>query len=436
MAKIQSMECVRPEFETDSQLAKIKLLEKGEKPYKLNDKKSDLYVAVGRTCLTFRYVFTLNGITKSLTIGKYKKEVTLAEARQRLKEARAMIAQGLDPALAKQQNKQAQIEAKKEAEKEAQAKVQTFEKTAKEFLNIWEHDKRSRTVYSKTNMVNKHLLPALGQKPIVSIEQNDIITLLNGLKSLPVVYSSALGLLKKIFRYAIARQYIDKDPLTNINTVLPKIEAETKHLSAVTDIAEIGPMLNKLDEYMHNNSTKSLYLKLAVKLLRYLPLRPGELVNLEWTDVDLEHAEIHLSKAKTKTKIDATFYLSDQAIEILYCAKEIAISKYVFDSSRSSGVFCKKTLSNVLKDAGLKNIQTLHGFRAVFSSLVNAVNPNANLLVESYLTHKTQNNVAAAYNRTNYEKQKRLLIQWYADAIDCLIAGETLPKFNQEILGL
>lgn len=84
----------------------IKNLKPREKDYKRNN-ENGLYLHVlkggGKV---FRFDFAINGNRRTLTIGKYP-AVSLSEARQALEKAKAMLADGIDPAAAKQEEKAA-----------------------------------------------------------------------------------------------------------------------------------------------------------------------------------------------------------------------------------------------------------------------------------------------------------------------------------------
>lgn len=78
---------------------KLRNLKPQDKLYKVND-RDGLYVAVTPAGgISFRYNYAINGRQETLTIGRYGvRGVTLAEARERLSEAKKMIAAGKSPA--------------------------------------------------------------------------------------------------------------------------------------------------------------------------------------------------------------------------------------------------------------------------------------------------------------------------------------------------
>lgn len=65
-----------------------------------------MYVTVAKSGLiTFRFDYQINGRRETLTIGKYP-IVSLASAREKLLDAKKLLAQGISPATEKQRQKQ------------------------------------------------------------------------------------------------------------------------------------------------------------------------------------------------------------------------------------------------------------------------------------------------------------------------------------------
>lgn len=78
---------------------KLRNLKPKEKLYKVND-RDGLYVAVTTaSSISFRYNYAINGRQETITFGRYGVGgITLAEARERLNEAKRMVTDGKSPA--------------------------------------------------------------------------------------------------------------------------------------------------------------------------------------------------------------------------------------------------------------------------------------------------------------------------------------------------
>ena len=176
-----------------------------EKPYKVFDTCADskgLYLYVQKGCKVFRYDYVFSGIHKTLTIGKFGEVFTLKQARDKLKEAKGLIAAGHDPAKDKQEKK---VEAKKNSEEALKAKQvaeNTFSKVNSEWFAVWCQGKADATVYKTELIIQKNLLPKLGAIPIAKITQNDLLSVIRQLEADKVyaVRDKALSILK-LFHY-------------------------------------------------------------------------------------------------------------------------------------------------------------------------------------------------------------------------------------------
>ncbi len=84
---------------------RLKSLKPKERLYKVAD-RDGMYVAVLPSgTVSFRYDYHINGRRETLAIGKYG-PITLSEARERLREVKRLIEQGISPAIEKQRQKQ------------------------------------------------------------------------------------------------------------------------------------------------------------------------------------------------------------------------------------------------------------------------------------------------------------------------------------------
>ena len=72
----------------------------------------------------------------------------------------------------------------------------------------------------------------------------------------------------------------------------------------------------------------------------------------------------------------------------------------------------------VIKRSGYAGRMTTHGFRSLFSTIVNEsnlFNPDA---IERQLAHVPQNRIRSAYNRAQYWDERVRLMQWYGEQVE------------------
>ncbi|MEA9878710.1 site-specific integrase, partial [Xanthomonas campestris] len=169
-------------------------------------------------------------------------------------------------------------------------------------------------------------------------------------------------------------------------------------------------------------STSRPVVRSALRLAPLLFARPGELVRMRWTELDLDAGQWRYFVTKTKrTHIAA---LSTQAIEILRDLHPLTgRGEFVFPGGRDP----RKHMSGnailvAARRCGIeKDESTIHGFRHMASTLLNEMghwNPDA---IESALTHKMPG-VRGIYNQAQYLDERRKMMQSWADNLDTLKA--------------
>jgi integrase len=63
---------------------------------------------------------------------------------------------------------------------------------------------------------------------------------------------------------------------------------------------------------------------------------------------------------------------------------------------------------------------TPHGFRAMFATVANREGDFNLEIIDAQLSHKVGGTVSQAYNRSDYIKKRKDLVQWWADWLDKL----------------
>ncbi|MGH8111441.1 MAG: tyrosine-type recombinase/integrase, partial [Rhodanobacteraceae bacterium] len=206
------------------------------KPYKLADERG-MYLLVkpeGGRLWRFDYRRPVSGKRNTLSLGVYP-DVSLRKARQRRDEARALLADGIDPGN------------KRKAESAAQA--DTFEAVARE----WMERNGPNWVPTHADKVNGRLrrdvLPWIGSKPITAIAAPDVLAVLRRVDSRGARDSAhrVHQTIGQIFRYAVATGRADADPTPALRGAIPP--ARKDHYATITDPDKVGALLRSIDGY-------------------------------------------------------------------------------------------------------------------------------------------------------------------------------------------
>lgn len=385
------------------------------KNYRLVDERG-LYLEVakgGGKWWRLRYWF--EGKENRLSLGTYP-DVSLKVARAKRDEARAMIANGVNPAESRKAQKQKEEE-----------QVDTLEVVAREwhtrFKGAWTKG-HAATIMAR---LEQNVFPWLGSTPIGEIEPPDILPVLRRIEdrgSLETAHR-VRGILGQVFRFAVAAGRTRRDPAADLKDALPP--SKEKHHPSITDPKRIAALLRAIDGYEGHHVTRC-----ALRLASLVFVRPGELRHAEWSEIDLEAAEWRIPAAKMKLRREHIVPLSKQSVAILEELRPLTgAGLYVFPSARSSArPMSNNTLNAALRRMGFtKDEMTAHGFRSMASTRLNEMGwpPDA---IERQLAHVEGNSVRAAYNYAEHLPQRRKMMQAWADYLNGLRSGGNVTPIN------
>jgi len=77
------------------------------------------------------------------------------------------------------------------------------------------------------------------------------------------------------------------------------------------------------DEFLALRGALPDYVKVPVTIAYYTGMRSGEILNLNWKQVNLTEGKILLSPEQTKNKTPSMIFLTGELLQVLMMAKEI-----------------------------------------------------------------------------------------------------------------
>lgn len=365
----------------------------------------------------FRLKYRYEGKEKLLALGTYP-AISLADARQRRDDARQQLAHGIDPGAVKKARKQAST-----AEKE------TFEVIAREWHNrqssVWVPAYADKMIKS----LERSIFPWLGQLPINEIKAPELLMVLRKIEARGTLDTAhrMRFICGQVFRYAIATGRAERDPATDLRGALtPFIE---KHHAAITDPVKVGGLLRAIDGYEGH-----FVVQCAMRLAPLVFVRPGELRQAEWAEINLDEREWNIPAERMKMKQSHFVPLSTQAVDILRSLQPLTGSgKYVFPSARSfSRPMSNNAILAALRRMGFdKDEMSGHGFRAMARTILDEVLQVRPDFIEHQLAHAVRDPNGRAYNRTAHLVERRKMMQLWADYLDGLKIGAKVLPFKQ-----
>ena len=357
-----------------------------------------------------KYRRPLDGKEDTLALGKYP-EVSLAEARKKALEANVLLAKGIDP---KRQGKATSVSSKANSN-------YIFEVVALEVINNQVLSESSR--FKKLSRFRNYVFPFIGKKLLHNISTPDLAEILRNL-----VVDKKLETARKVRReldqvltYATQFGYVATNNAQNLSGLIPS--SPVNHKPAITEPKRFGLLLRKIDIY-DGNSVVGAALRLAPLVFQ----RPGELVAMEWDEINFDKAtwEIPPEKKKERKHLTGSHIvpLSKQALKILNALKTITgHDKYVFNSlQKRHRHITSASVIKALRTLGYdtKTEQSIHGFRASARTLIEEELSVPYTIIEMQLSHSVRDTHGRAYNRTQFLIERTKMMQSWADYCDSL----------------
>lgn len=386
-----------------------------DKPQKLSDEKG-LFLLVNQSGKYWRLKYRHGGKEKVLALGVYP-EVSLKEARAKRDDARRLIAEGVDPSLARKQSKVAN----------RLASENSFEALAREWyqsqLALWSPGHARRVIES----LEVDAFPDLGLVPVAELTAPMMLDALRKVEARGATETAGrvLQRIGAIMRYAIQTGRASYNPAQDLRGALKA--AKKEHRPALPR-AELPEFYRRLAAEPLNPATR-----LAFHLMMLTMTRPGEVRFARWDEFDLERAEWRIPAERMKMRAPHIVPLSRQALAVLEELHQVTgHCDLLFPSERNlTKPMSENTLSYAMGRMGYKGIACPHGFRALASTTLNEEGFDPDV-IERQLAHAERNKVRAAYHRAEYLDDRRKLLQWLADFYAAQQGGNVRPvNFNR-----
>lgn len=399
---------------TDTQ---IKTLKPDAKPRKVADEKGLFLLLTPTGGKLWRLKFRFDGKEKLLALGSYP-DVSLKDARARRDEARKLLADGIDPAEERKAAKAARVV----------AVANNFEAIAREWFGKQASGWADTHADKILQRLEKDVFPWLGSRPISGITPPDLLATVRRIEARGALDTAhrALQNCGQIFRYAVATGRAERDPTGDLRGALPP--RRTGHFAAITEPVEVGALLRAIDAFKG-----TLIVQSALKLGPLVFVRPGELRKAEWAEFDLEKGEWSIPPERMKAKRAHLVPLSSQAVAILRDLYPL--------TGRGVHVFAgrdpKKPMSEAAVNAALRRMgydtkteMTGHGFRAMARTILHEELEVDRDVIEHQLAHRVPDALGTAYNRTKFIKERRAMMQRWADYLDRLKIGAEVVELH------
>ncbi|MCB1783118.1 MAG: tyrosine-type recombinase/integrase [Alphaproteobacteria bacterium] len=378
-----------------------------EKPYKLFD-AAGLYLEIlpsGKKLWRLKYYFLKK--EKRISFGAYPL-VSLADAREKRDHAKRLLIENVDPSKARQ-NEKAEIGKKAE---------NTFKAVALEWFDL--NTERWSKGYAQKNrrILEMNLFPYIGGEPIADIKPPDLLECLRKVEKRGAldIATKTKQIAGMVFRYGIQTGKCEWNAAENLAGALRT--RKTTHFAAL-DEKQLPLFLQALER---NEARIFERTRRAVWLSLYTFQRPGEIRQAQWSEIDWEAKEWHISADKMKMRRDHIVPLSRQALEILKAQQEEVEhlnTDWVFPSQvKHKNPMSDGTVNKAIKLLGFGDMAVAHGFRALARTTIREKLRYDSEIIEKQLAHKTRNPLGEAYDRTQFLSERKKMMQDWASFVD------------------
>jgi len=348
---------------------------------------------------------TIDGKRADIGLGGWP-VVTLQQARDDALDNRRMIRAGLDPRVERR---------KQRLEAQRKAAIPTFaEAVTDTFAALRPEWKSEAAAQGWLRSLELHALPILGKLRVNDIQTADVLNVLQPIWSVkPETARRVRSRIRTVLARSLTQGHVRRNVAGEVlDGGLVKHRATKRHFRSLP-YEQVPDALTVIDESRASTATK-----LALRFLILTASRTGEVLGATWEEIDLTANTWTVPGERMKAGQPHRVPLSEAALAVLTAAKPLSGGKgLIFPSPRKPGApLSNMALTKLLRDVGLAESTTTHGFRSAFRNWSEATGKDDHA-AEQALAH-TVPGVKGAYLRTTvYDKRAILMEQWAAFAV-------------------
>lgn len=361
--------------------------------------------ASGTKSWLFRY--RLHSRLRDMGLGTFN-DFSLAEARERARKQRQLVADKIDPIDAR--------EASAKENRKAVEQSKTFETCAREYHTQESvHWKNPKHAAQWINTLRDYAFEKIGGLRVDKVGKDEVVEVLKPIWTTKPETASRVGQrIRTVLEWAAAKDLYPNFPhdfWIKVSTVLGKSRrnaVRTHH--AACPYKQVGALIAAA-----RASESQDIVKLAFEFTILTAARSGETRGAQWSEIDLEEKVWEIPADRMKAKKEHRVALSDRCIEILEAAKKLTgDAKLVFCHPKSKKEFSDAVFTSLLHK-GLGVPYTMHGFRSSFRDWGGEKTEHPRELLEVSLAHLPGDQTEHAYWRKDMIDRRRSLMSDWAD---------------------
>lgn len=379
----------------------------------------------------------IGGKRRAIGLGAYP-EVGLAEARDRAREAKAKVRDGVDP-----------IEERKAARAAlaaARARNLTFAEAADKWIEAKLSDRPEKSQRAVRSSLKRYVFPTVGALTVQEIATQDVVRALKTTwTDKPDTAQKLRTYLEGILSWAtVAGHRTGDNPARwggNLKELLPAPSVVTKGRSGNFPAVPVA----RLADWWTELSRREGMAASALRLAALCASRSGEVRGATWSEIDLDAALWVIPPDRMKMSREHRVPLSPAAVDLLKTIPRQEGNPLVFPSTQANKMLSDMSISAVMRrmqadaeaaaeragepveDAGWRDLRSgrpavPHGLRSSFRDWA-AERGYERDLAEISLAHTVGSEVERAYRRTDMVERRRAMLTAWADFLEGKDAG-------------
>ncbi len=351
------------------------------------------------------YRYSIGGKAREMGLGSLT-AVSLADARIKAGECRALRQDGIDPI---EDRKVERAEAALEA-----ARAITFKEAAEQYIAShragWKNPKHAAQWPST---LTTYAYPLLGNLSVQSVDTGLVCNVLEPIwRTKPETANRLRGRVEVILDWAKSRGLRDGE---NPARWRGHLEFQFPARSKVRAIEHHAALpYSELPDFMRKLREQDGIAARALEFTILTAARTGETIGATFGEINMSEKLWTVPGARMKARKEHRVPLSAQALTILgdAAAIEAGADTFVFAGRKQGKPMSNMAMLKLLERMGRTDL-TVHGFRSAFRDWAAECTDYPNEVVEMALAHAVGDKVEAAYRRGDlFEKRRRLMADW------------------------
>jgi integrase len=330
-------------------------------------------------------------------------DVTLKEAREKARGARALIEQGTDP--------RAEKRARKAALQAQQAKALTFDEAAKLAHQNRSHEfSNTKHVDDWLSSLTRYASPIIGSMPVGDIETSHVIKVLEPIWTTKTETATRVRQrIESVLSWATVSEYRKGD---NPAQWKGRLEHALPRPSKVKKVEHHAALpWKEVPAFMADLRKRDGMGARALEFAILTAARSGEVRLATWDEIDLKKRLWTVPAERMKARLEHRVALSLAAIKLLSKLPRFEGSPYVFPATRG-GALSDMSISAVCRRMGVGAVP--HGFRSSFKDWARSKTRYDDEVSELALAHVNSDKTRAAYARDELLPQRKALMSDWA----------------------